>query len=428
MKTIRFTNGSIVTGSTVVKCDIIMRDGVIRFDDGGLKCDQTFDIAGKYVVPGFVDIHFHGYNLFEFTAGRFDPFTKKFDNSEKAYKEGFDMLSRELARQGTTGVYLGTWAAPAAVIRRAMELLASYMRETRQGEGMRLLGSFIEGSFISPAMTGAQDSAGILEASVESYRKLAVPDVVKLVNVAPERGEAAMELIRVLASEGVVVGCGHTAATADQINAAVKAGLKYFVHFLNGPTGHNYKPFDSGGAVEAVLKNDQIYAEQIFDGFHIDPAYVRAVIERKGVDKIVGITDVLYVAGSNVTDFLLGKVRGRVSDDGRYAYVVDKPNTLCSSLLTMDKAFGNLLSWLTSDITGIWYRCHKAMPFEDAVIAAAKVFSANPNRLMGRVNFGEIAEGAVADVVVLDINGSGGNYSASVAMTLVDGNVVYKTI
>jgi N-acetylglucosamine-6-phosphate deacetylase len=403
-----------------------MRDGAIRFGDGGVKCDQTFDITGKYVVPGFVDIHFHGYNLFEFTAGRFDPVTNKFDNSEETYQEGFAMLARELARQGTTGVYLSTWAAPVAAIRRALDLLAKYMRDARQGDGARLLGSFIEGSFISPAMTGAQDSAGILEASVESYRKLAVPDVVKLVNVAPERGEAAMELIRVLASEGVVVGCGHTAATADQINAAVKAGLKYFVHFLNGPTGHNYKPFDGGGAVEAVLTSDEIYAEQICDGVHIDPAYVRGVIARKGLDRVIGVTDALYIAGSEVREFLLGNIAGRVSDDGRCAYVVGKANTLCSSLLTMDRAFANLLNWLSSDVPGIWTRMHEKFSFEESLAAAVKFCSTNPNRLVGRKDFGIIADGAAADMCVLDIKGKSGNYTTTVAMTVVDGNVVYS--
>ena len=426
MKTIRLANGTIVTGSAVVKRDIVVRDGIISFDDGGVKCDQTIDIVGKYVVPGFVDIHFHGYNLFEFTAGRFDPASKQFDNSEAAYAEGFAMLARQMAQHGMTGVYLSTWAAPVAAIRRAMELLAKYMKDARQGEGARLLGSFIEGSFISPAMTGAQDPASILEASVESYARLAVPEVVKLVNVAPERGAAAMELIRMLAGQGVVVGCGHTAATADQINAAVKAGLKYFVHFLNGPTGHNYKPFDGGGAVEAVLTNDEIYAEQICDGVHINPAYVRGVIARKGLDKVVGVTDALYVAGSDVREFLLGSVQGRVSDDGRCAYVVGKANTLCSSLLTMDRAFGNLLNWLSSDVPGIWTRMHAKLPFEESIAAAVKICATNPNRLMGRKNFGEIAEGMAADICVLDIKGNSGNYTTTVGMTIVDGNIVYS--
>lgn len=426
MKTIRLANGAIVTGSAVVKRDIVVRDGVISFDDGGAKCDQTIDITGKYVVPGFVDIHFHGYNLFEFTAGRFDPVSKRFDDSEAAYAAGFAMLSREMAQHGTTGIYLSTWAAPAAMMRRAMELLAKYMKDVRQGGGARLLGSFIEGSFISPAMTGAQDPAGIFEASVESYARLAVPDVVKLVNVAPERGAAAMELIRMLTGQGVVVGCGHTAATADQINAAVKAGLKYFVHFLNGPTGHNYKPFDGGGAVEAVLTNDEIYAEQICDGMHINPAYVRGVIARKGFDKVIGVTDALYVAGSAVREFMLGGVAGRVSEDGRCAYVVGKANTLCSSLLTMDRAFENLLNWLSSDVPGIWTRIHAKLTFEESMAVAVKMCSTNPNRLMGRKGFGEIAEHMAADMCILDIKGESGNYTTTVAMTVVDGNIVYS--
>ena len=51
MKKIRLANGNIVTDSTVIRRDIVLRDGVISFDDSGVRCDQTNDITGKYVVP-----------------------------------------------------------------------------------------------------------------------------------------------------------------------------------------------------------------------------------------------------------------------------------------------------------------------------------------------------------------------------------------
>jgi N-acetylglucosamine-6-phosphate deacetylase len=98
MKIIRLKGGYIVTPNAVERTDVIMRDGRIEFACDKDDCDEVIDVTGKYVVPGFVDIHFHGYNLFEFTSGLYDPKTETFDNSPSAYEHGLDMLIKTLAR------------------------------------------------------------------------------------------------------------------------------------------------------------------------------------------------------------------------------------------------------------------------------------------------------------------------------------------
>ncbi|MHC4695049.1 MAG: hypothetical protein ACYS67_20145, partial [Planctomycetota bacterium] len=137
--------------------------------------------------------------------------------------------------------------------------------------------------------------------------------------------------------ENLVVGAGHCNATCEQIEEAIRAGLKYFIHFTNGPTGGSYKPFHGGGAIEAILKSDELYAEQILDGYHVNPAYVRDILRRKGPDRIIGVTDCLFAAGSQVTQFTGGGIRGALSESGEYFQVVEKPGTLFSSNLTMNR-------------------------------------------------------------------------------------------
>ncbi|MBN1805054.1 MAG: hypothetical protein JW837_07375 [Sedimentisphaerales bacterium] len=429
MKTIILKGGSIVTPDAVVRTNLIIRDGRLELTSGKNDCDQVVDVTGKYIVPGFVDIHFHGYNLFEFTSGLYDPKSGTFDNSPSAYEHGLDMLGTTLVKFGVTGFYVGTWASTVENLRHCFTQLHNYLGKAKTKTGAGLLGGLLEGSFINPKMAGAQNPDRILEFVTDSFDRIEDKGAIKLANVAPDFGKASYELIEYLTDKGIVVGAGHSNATCEQIEQAVRVGLRYFIHFTNGPTGGSYKPFHGGGAIEAVLKSDELYAEQILDGYHVNPAYVRDILMRKGPDRIIGVTDCLFVAGSDVKNFTGGGVRGALSEDGRYFQVVDKPGTLFSSNLTMNRGFVNLLNWLTVDMQGIWNRRHEAMQLDPALVTITKILSTNPCMLtrLDEEGRGSIVNGAKADLCVLGIEGLPGNYEVTVERTIVDGNIVYST-
>lgn len=429
MKTTKLKGGYIVTPDSVEHTNVIMRDGKIEFAVGKDQCDETIDITGKYVVPGFVDIHFHGYNLFEFTSGLYDPKSETFDNSPSAYEYGLDMLRKTLVRFGVTGFYVGTWASPVENLRNCYARLYKYLNKPQIPPGARLLGGMLEGSFINPQMAGAQNPDMVLEFVKDSFDSIDDKGVIKLVNVVPDFGKACYELIDYLTKKDIVVGAGHSNATCEQIEEAIRAGLKYFIHFTNGPTGGSYKPFHGGGAIEAVLKSDELYAEQILDGYHVNPAYVRDILRRKGAGKIIGVTDCLFAAGSQVRQFTGGGIRGALSESGEYFQVVEKPGTLFSSNLTMNRGFTNLLNWLTADMQGIWNRMHEALQLDQALVTAAKILSTNPCVLtqLDKEGCGSIVDGAKADLCVLDVAGLPGNYKVTLEMTIVDGNAAYST-
>ena len=428
MKTLKLKGGFVVTGKIVERTDIVLRDGRISLAGDKELCDQVVDITGKYVVPGFVDIHFHGYNLFEFTSGLYDVKSETFDNSPAAYDRGFEMLSNTLAKFGVTGFYVGTWASPIANLRHCYAQLYRYLSNTKEKSGARILGGLLEGSFLNPQMAGAQNPDYVLKFVADSFDEIEDRETIKLANVVPDFGKPSYELTEYLTGKGIVVGAGHSNATCKQIMEATKAGLKYFIHLTNGPTGGSYKPFNGGGAIEAVLKSDELYAEQILDGYHVNPAYIRDILKRKGADRIIGITDSLFAAGSQVKQFTSGGIRGALSEDGKYFQVVDKANTLFSSNLTMDRGFGNLLNWLTMDMQGIWNRQHNALEFKQALVVVAKILSTNPCLLTGldKQGYGSIADGAKADLCVLDITGSQGSYNIGIESTIVDGRIVYS--
>lgn len=429
MKTVLLKGGFVITPQHVVRTDIVLREGWIELATGKSCCNEVIDITGKYVVPGFVDIHFHGYNLFEFTAGLYNPKIETFDNSRTLYEQGFDMLTRKLPEFGVTGFYLATWAAPIETLKYCYAQLADFLEKRADTtSGARLLGGMLEGPFINPDMAGAMNPDMVIPPSKEMFDRIEDHGSIKLANVVPDAGTKSYELTEHLTNKAIIVGMGHTAATCSQVANAIKAGLKYCIHFTNGPTGGSYKPFEGGGATEAVLKFDELYAEQICDGFHVNPPYVRDIIKRKGIDNIIGITDSIFVSGSDLREFTIGGIRGAVSDNKDYFHVVNKSNTLFSSNLTMNRGFANLLNWLTTDMQGIWNRLHKALEFEKALMASAKIFSTNPCALTGleKEGYGSIVDGAKADLCVLDITGSAGNYKVMVDSTIVDGDMVYS--
>jgi N-acetylglucosamine-6-phosphate deacetylase len=428
MKTIKLEGGYAVTPNGVERTDVIMCDGRLEFATGNEDCSEIIDVTGKYVVPGFVDIHFHGYNLFDFTSGLYDPKTETFDNSPSAYEHGLDMLRKTLARFGVTGFYVGTWASPVENLRHCFAQLCDYLSKPQTQPGARLLGGLLEGSFINPQMAGAQNPDMVLKLVTDSFDSIDDKGSIKLANVVPDFGEPGFKLIEYLTNKGIVVGAGHCNATCEQIEEAIRAGLKYFIHFTNGPTGGSYKPFHGGGAIEAVLKSDELYAEQILDGYHVNSAYVRDILKRKGHDRIIGVTDCLFAAGSQVRQFTGGGIRGALNESDEYFQVVEKPGTLFSSNLTMNRGFTNLLNWLTADMQGIWNRRHEALQLDQALVSAAKILSTNPCVLtrMDKEGCGSIVDGAKADLCVLDVAGLPGNYKVTLEMTIVDGETVYS--
>jgi len=431
MPKLKLKNGCIVTPEAVIKADLGIIGGKISLNTDGLDFDQVIDIEGKYVLPGFIDIHFHGYNGFDFCFGQYDNDRQKFSASDEIFEAGFDMLSKTMAEFGTTGFYLATVAAGPEVLNKSCRALGRYLEKHKADfSNAKIFGSMLEGSFYNKNMAGAQNTDFIFDFTKEAFDSIDDGGVIKLANVVPEMDEQSITLTKYLTEKGITVGAGHTNASCEQFEKAMQAGLKFCIHFTNGPTGGSYKPFEGGGTVEAVLKNDDIYAEIILDGCHVNPAYLRDIIKRKGFDKIVGITDCGFMAGANIKEAYNGARLARVSEDGKYISVVGKKNTLAGSNLTMNRGFENLLNWLCCDMDGIWNAKHPAMSLDQAIAATAKMCSTNACKLTGldEKGLGSIKDGNVADLCLVDIAKRNDGYKLNVDKTIINGKIVHQKL
>ncbi len=395
--------------------------------------------AGLYALPGFVDIHVHGGTGFDFACGQFDAKEKRFDASPSAYAEGFPRLMEHFARNGVTRAMLATPAAPVQDLERVLSHLADYIADPSNGRhGARLEGALIEGTFIKkPSQAGAQNPENFRQPDRRLFERLnrAARGHISYVNVVPEFGKAAEDLTRHLAELGVLVGAGHTACEADEVLRAARNGLRVAIHFLNGPTGSSFKPFHDGNVVEAVLRSRDIYAELICDGWHVAPAYVRDVIERKGIGRIILVTDAMFPTGARgIRSFAFTGNEGQFDPTGQYLQLKGSEQTLFGSVLTMSRAFSNLLSWLTQDMDGVWHARHRAWKLAEAIHAVSRACATNAAHVTGMDrpagsaplarDLGTIEPGRCADLVLAGLKGRPGDWQMQVKHTFVEGHEV----
>ena len=426
-------NARIVKATCVLQGDICIEGGVISSISEPLKDDSDYtviDAGGQYVIPGFIDIHLHGGIGFDLTAGRYDAERGDFDPSLENYQNHIKDVMLHLAREGTTLSLLATVAAPLERLEQVMGEVASYIENHPNGNGgCRLLGAFVEGSFIKhPANAGAQNPEYFHEPDIALFKRLqnAAGGNIRYVNVVPEYGDAAIALIEYLTENGVLVGAGHTSCSAEVYSRAVDKGLRVAIHFTNGPTGSSFKPFGGGNVLQAVLPSRKVFAELIGDGCHVNPAYLMDILHRKGSDRIIAVTDAMFLTGlSEVSEFTAYGIRGVVSDDRRYVRVAEKENTLFGSMHTMSVAFANWISWFTREMKGVWTNKYLPMDLDEAVRIATHLCSANPAKVLDLSGHtGTLSAGKRADIVLLKLDGEPGDYRVNVSDVFVGGRRV----
>ena len=389
----------------------------------------TVDASGWFVLPGFVDVHTNGAAGFDTTWGLYNPRTDAFDSSESAYFDGLERAARFYLSMGVTTAILTTISAPLEQIRRVLKLFARF--KSTHPLGSVFGGIFIEGSFIaSPAFAGAHNPEFFQSPTrdlIQSLQEDAEGNL-RIVNIPPEHGKKAWDLIPALRDMGILTVGGHSGATFQEFENAAKNGLQAAVHLMNGPIKSSYKPFHGGGAFEATLSLDKIFVELIPDYFHVSKGYLLDAIRRKGTGRVLAVTDSMFVTGlPDVQGFHVSGIRGEVNESGNYLQVSNHPDTLFGSVLTMKGAFENLLSLQTVSHAGIWNRVHPKHPFETAAYRTLQMCTFTPLNYLkfpSQTALFELTPGMDANVLLCDILGDSGDYRLAIHKVFLSGEAV----
>ncbi len=293
----------LVLPDRVVKADLLIEgDRIMAIGDHISASDEmkVLKLKGQFLLPGFIDIHHHGALGFDYSLGIYEPASQTFSLQEDTYRQGVLRALGYFLHHGVTRVFPTSLAAPLSDLTMAFRQLRTLADDKDEPLSRMIGGINVEGTFLKlPAYAGAQSPEYFYPPSEENWQVLrdAAGSLIRIVNLPPEHGEPGLALIKNLSQQGIVLSAGHSGAEADAMFEAIGAGTRLGVHFFNGPSRSSSKAFHDGGAEEALLRADEVSLELIVDGYHVHPAYVRDAIARKGYDRIILITDSMFVNG-----------------------------------------------------------------------------------------------------------------------------------
>jgi N-acetylglucosamine-6-phosphate deacetylase len=254
----------------------------------------------------------------------------------------------------------------------------------------------LEGPFLNPNKCGAHNPAHLRQPKFTAVNGWTRERGIALVTLAPEL-PAALELIKCLCAQGIVVSAGHSTASYEEALAGFEAGITYGTHLFNAmPTLQHRAP----GLVAALLTDPRPTVGLIPDGIHLHPAMVKLVWQTIGPNRINVVSDAMAALGMQPGTYQLGDFAVTVDDTS--ARLVD--GRLAGSTLSMDQALRNLIRY-----TGC--------PLAEALTTITTV----PAQVLSLPNRGHIAPGYIADLVLLDSK-------LNVVKTIVNGEVVYDSL
>lgn len=317
--------------------------------------------SGPFILPGFVDVHVHGWGGHDAMGGR----------------AALDGMSRTLLRRGVTAFLpTGVTSALSDLVAFA-ETVRAWMPQA-PADGAQPLGFDIEGPFISQAKRGAHPPALVrdgVDVPLDDLEPLV--EGLRIMTVAPEI-ESGLELIAWLAKRGVRVSMGHSAATVDQARAGYAAGGRTTTHLFNGMSGVDHR---SPGLAVAALTDDDAYVELIADEHHVHPALWGLIRRAKPADRLILVSDALSLSGTGPGRTMVGATEVEVLEDRA---VVAGTTTLAGSVMALDAMLRNLV--------------RNGVPLP----AASRAASRNPAELLAATDRGRLAPGLRADVVEMD--------------------------
>jgi N-acetylglucosamine-6-phosphate deacetylase len=341
-----FVDGVLMTGDVAIDGDIVVAVGLPG-------------TGSAIAVPGLVDLQVNGYAGVDVAHGSPDE---------------LEEMGLALARDGVLAYQPTLITGDPEVVGAAVARIAE-LTTRPVGNGARVLGIHLEGPFLSPSRPGTHPLEWLRPPDAPLLRALIGRGPVTMVTLAPEL-PGAVELVEELCHSGIVVSLGHSAATAEQAGAAVRAGASVVTHLFNGMTPLSSR---SPGLAGLALSDARLRVQIIADGEHVADELVRlAFAAAPGRCSIV--TDATSLAGCGDCQLMLGNV----------------PITLKGGVARGPD--GTMAGGASTLLHGLRHLRALSVGLPEALDAVTE----GPARVLGRPDVGHIRQGRPANLVVLD--------------------------
>jgi N-acetylglucosamine-6-phosphate deacetylase len=393
IKYLKIYNGTVLTPQrTITGSCVIVADGIIaEVSDKNIEVPGAteIDARGKYIAPGFIDMHVHGGGGHDFM-----------DNTPDAFLQ----IAITHARYGTTAMMPTTLSCGKQDL---LDTLAVYEQAHQLNDkGAAFVGMHIEGPYFSMQQKGAQDPRYIRYPDPAEYMEiLSTSPVIKRWSAAPEL-PGALEFGRYLTDRNILAALAHTDAIYEEVVKGYEAGFTHATHFYSCMSGVSRRhAFRYAGVIESAYLIDGMTVEMIADGIHLPAPLLKLVYKIKGPERTALITDAMRAAAMPEGPSVLGSFKDGLAvlvEDG-VAKLPDR-SAFAGSVATADRLVRNMV-----DLAEV--------PLHDAV----RMMSETPASILRiQDRKGTLVKGKDADLVIFDDR-------INIDTTIVNGNIVYTS-
>lgn len=392
-KLTKFINCRIIREHKLIENDYLwVRNGKIVdyesiFFDEKKREDEVVDCKGGIIAPGFIDVQINGGFGYDFS-------------DENNVETGLRKVSIGIIKHGVTSFVPTLITSNPKTYAKVIPIIRDFMLGQKQPNAnptATVLGCHLEGPFISQAKKGAHPSnlvrseAGISIHDFEQvYGKENLnKEVVCIITMDPDL-DSNNTVIKELSKRGIVVSLGHSQASIEVGEKAVKSGAVFITHLYNamGAFGHRDPGLVGLLASDVAQREGRcIFYGNILDLEHTHHcAFISAY--RCHPEGCVLVTDAMAALGlQEGTEYKIGEVVVEIKNGTARVAGTD---TLAGAIAAMDQCVRNF-----KVITGL--------QGNDSIVKAVECATLHPALLLGIENQkGRLNFGCDADLVILD--------------------------
>lgn len=380
-----YWNGQIVLEDRIASnCGLVCEDGIIQ----GLTQQmpkrlgdsvELINLEGRFLSPGFIDIHVHGGKGADFM-----------DGTVEAVQTA---CAAHVEHGVTTLIPTCTTGRPdqiTAMLKAVKQTLRAQKSQRSTHRLPRIAGVHLYGPYFAPEKVGCHRRSGCREPKPDEFNAYFRSKLIRIATCAAEL-PGAIAFYQTARKHGCLITCGHSNASWAEMATAFDNGMRHVDHFwcaMSSVVSLRERlgvPMQAS-MMEFVLANPEMSTEVIADGCHLSPELLRFAWQMKSSKRLCLVSDCNRALDMPPGRYAFGSLADKnwFWSDGKVGRT--KRGALASSVVALDAMVRNM-----HDCTDI--------PLHEIV----RMASLTPAERVGIAHHaGSIASGKHEDLVILD--------------------------